>query len=166
MTEIILTEGPVGYFNLGQCIECLPDSSPTPTPTPTPTMTPTHTPTPTPSLPPQFYVYKNCDTKSVSSVESKEAFSKDVRARAESFSLTVVNQYLIQNFPGPSLNSNQIFQDLDGNCWSFYSIYISNPSSSLPPGSNIINYTGNYFTGINNPTFYSTCESCLSKPAL
>lgn len=149
MTEIILTEGPVGYFNLGQCVECLPDVSPTPTPTPTPTVTPTYTPTPTPSLPPQFYVYKNCEVKYVISRETNNT--------------GVVQKYLIQTVPGPSLNSSQIFQDLDGNCWSFYNIYPTNPYSSLPPGSSIINYTGNYFTGVNNPTFYNNCTTCLSS---
>jgi len=158
-TEIVLTQGPVGYFNLGQCVECFPDVNPTPTPTQTPTVTPTLTQTPTPSLPQQFYVYKNCNTKSVTNISQNKSEFSEKRSKSDIFSLVVVEQFLIQNFPGPSLNSSQIFQDSMGNCWSFYGIYPSYPS--LPPGSDIVNYTGNYFTGINNPTFYTDCKTCL-----
>jgi hypothetical protein len=43
--EIIITSGPWGYSNLGDCINC--QIGTTPTPTPTPTITPTNTQTPT-----------------------------------------------------------------------------------------------------------------------
>jgi len=47
VNDIVLLDGPLGYSNLGECVNCVPQNSPTPTQTPTNTVTPTLTPTPT-----------------------------------------------------------------------------------------------------------------------
>ena len=58
--EILITSGPWGYSNLGDCIYCQIGTTPTPTPTitttptvtPTPSITPSMTPTKTPNMSP------------------------------------------------------------------------------------------------------------------
>jgi hypothetical protein len=56
VNSVTLLEGPLGYSNLGECVNCVAINNPTPTQTPT--QTPTPTPTPTPSSPPTCYCVK------------------------------------------------------------------------------------------------------------
>jgi hypothetical protein len=49
VNKITLIEGPLGFSNLGECVNCVLPQTPTPTPTSTNTPTPTPTLTPTPT---------------------------------------------------------------------------------------------------------------------
>ena len=73
---IDLISGPLGYSNLGECVNCVAQNTPTPTNTPTQTVTPTPsiTPTSTPvcfcvtftcALTPGSFTYFDCDTNQV-----------------------------------------------------------------------------------------------------
>lgn len=131
--NITLVDGPIGYYNLGDCILCTPDITPTPTPTPTPTYTPTTTPTPTPSVMTGFYVYKKC----------------------------IGNEYIVQSIPGPTLVIGEVFSNPSSeqfnSCWEYIGFYYSEPN--LPLGSLISTYSSNIFPdyGYN---FYTSCKSC------
>ena len=112
----------------------------TPTPTPTPTMTPTPTPTPTPTK--QYYVYKYCSDSLV--------------------------QYIVQTLPGLTIIPGKVLRSPVDNgfpigvvwfCWEF--LYVTNTSPSFPPGTNVINFTGNYFSSVLNIVF-DKCSDCLS----
>ena len=123
--------------SLGLCV--------TVTPTPTPTITPTMTPTPTPTLPQQYYVYRLCNSNPP--------------------------QYVVQTQPGYTITPNKVFRyGVDYSsplgivyfCAEF--LYVSSTQPSFPPGANVTNYTGNFFTLINPgaPTSpFNNCVDCL-----
>ena len=116
------------------------------TPTPTPTITPTMTPTPTPTLPQQYYVYRLCNSNPP--------------------------QYVVQTQPGFTIIPNKVFRygvdysfplGIVYSCAEF--LYVSSTQPSFPPGTNVTNYTGNFFTLINPgaPTSpFNNCTDCLS----
>jgi len=117
---------------------CLPS-----TPTPTPSITPTPTPTPTPVQ--QYYVYQICNsTPSV---------------------------YIVQTLPGFTIIPGKVLRyGVDYGfpigilyfCSEF--LYVTN-TPTFPPGTNVTNYTGNFFTIINPgaPTSpFNNCTDCLS----
>jgi len=124
------------------CTLVIAGQTPTPTNTPTPTITPTITPTPSPTLPKQYYVYKICDR----------------------------DYYVIQTLPVPpingvSLNPNNAFKfgnDIDGYfCYEY--LYTTTNPNPFPPGTDLTNFTGNYFTPVLN-TIFTNCTSCNSLP--
>jgi hypothetical protein len=137
---IDLRNGPYGYSNLGECINCNTFVTPTPTPTnsqtPTPTLTPTRTLTPTPSSGSvqTYYVFKKCDN---------------------------TNTYVIQTQPA-SVNTpgTTFFNVGDLNCWTYLNQYVG--AVPLNPSFNIINYSGNYFTSVG-PVTYLKCSECLGS---
>jgi hypothetical protein len=130
------------------CTLVIQNQTPTPTPTntPTPTITPTMTPTPTPTLPQQYYVYRLCNSNPP--------------------------QYVVQTQPGFTIIPNKVFRyGVDYSfplgivyfCAEF--LYVSSAQPSFPPGANVTNYTGNFFTLINPgvPTSpFNNCTDCLS----
>lgn len=126
----------------------------TQTPTPTPTVTPnqTQTPTPTPSITPTltptptqsnlYYVYRLCNSNPP--------------------------QYVVQTLPGLTITPGKVLRSpLDYGfpigiawfCWEF--LYVTNTSPSFPPGTNVINFTGNYFSSVLNIVF-DKCSDCLA----
>lgn len=137
VNSITLIQGPLGYLNLGGCVNCTPESSATPTPTATPTLTPTKTPTPSPSAIPTYYVYLKCGSPTT---------------------------YLIQTQPGPVLETNSIFKDTNRNeCWQFsFSQQNTSPTSASLGTPYVTNYNGNYFIG---PYLYerASCAICLAS---
>ena len=138
VNDITLLQGPLGYINLGDCVNCIPGVSATPTRTPTPTLTPTKTPTPTPSALPTYYVYQRCSSPV---------------------------QYLIQNTIGPPFAElNAVFKDTGRNqCWKLFLVQQYTPPSQASLGSPYVtNYNGNYFIG---PYLYeyASCATCLSS---
>jgi hypothetical protein len=131
---ISLIDGPLGYSNIGQCVLCTPDVSPTPTPTMTPSVTPTMTPTPTPSMATGYYVYKQCDNPT---------------------------EYIIQTIGYPTFTVGEIFKTPENNyCWEFMYYSVSYPT--LPLGSSFTFITGNFFP-ISGNTFFDNCEICLGS---
>jgi hypothetical protein len=122
---------------LGLCL------TPTPTPSITPTMTPTPTPTPTPVQP--YYVYRLCNSNPP--------------------------QYVVQTLPGFTIIPGKVLRyGVDYGfpigilyfCSEF--LYVTN-TPTFPPGTNVTNYTGNFFTIINPgaPTSpFNNCTDCLS----
>jgi hypothetical protein len=137
---IDLRNGPYGYSNLGECINCNTFVTPTPTPTnsqtPTPTLTPTRTLTPTPSSGSvqTYYVFKKCDN---------------------------TNTYVIQTQPASINTSGTTFFNVgDLNCWTYLNQYVG--AVPLNPSFNIINYLGNYFTSVG-PVTYLKCSECLGS---
>jgi hypothetical protein len=124
---------------LGSCLPL----TPTPTPSITPTMTPTPTPTPTPVQ--TYYVYRFCNTELV--------------------------QYVVQTLPGFTIIPGKVLRyGVDYGfpigilyfCSEF--LYVTN-TPTFPPGTNVTNYTGNFFTIINPgaPTSpFNNCTDCLS----
>ena len=131
---ISLIDGPLGYSNIGQCVLCTPDVSPTPTPTMTPSVTPTMTPTPTPSMATGYYVYKQCDNPT---------------------------EYIIQTIGYPTFTVGEIFKTPENNyCWEFMYYSVSYPT--LPLGSSFTFITGNFFPTSGN-TFFNNCETCLGS---
>jgi len=137
VSTITTNEGPLGFLNLGGCVNCFSDPTPTPTLTPTITITPTITLTPTPSSILTYYVYQKCGTVSPT--------------------------FLIQNVVGPTTVENSIFKDTGKNeCWQFkYSQQYTAPTAASFSGGTITNYNGNYFIGpylLNR----ASCVACLS----
>jgi hypothetical protein len=135
--NIILLQGPLGYLNLGGCLNCTPEVSLTPTTTASPTPTPTITNTPTSSPIPTYYVYQRCGSPTT---------------------------FLIQNQPGPVLETDSIFKDTGRNeCWQYkFSQQNTSPSAASLGTPYITNYNGNYFIG---PYLYerASCATCLSS---
>ena len=138
VSTITTNEGPLGFLNLGGCVNCFSDPTPTPTLTPTITITPTITLTPSPSSILTYYVYQQCGT--------------------------VNSSFLIQNVAGPTTVSNSIFKDngRQGTCWQFkYSQQYTAPTPASFSGGTVTNYNGNYFIGpylLNR----ASCVACLS----
>jgi hypothetical protein len=130
------------------CTLVIANQTPTPsaTMTPTPTITPTMTPTPTPTLPQQYYVYKGCNRDIV--------------------------QYIVQTQPGYTIIPGKVIRNgfdygfpigIIYFCWEF--LYVTNTFPTFPPGTNVTNYTGNFFTIINpgDPISpFNNCTDCLS----
>jgi hypothetical protein len=128
----------------------------TQTPTPTPTVTPNQTQTPTPSITPTltptptqsnlYYVYRFCNTNPP--------------------------QYMVQTQPGYTIIPNKVFRyGVDYGfpigilyfCSEF--LYVTSTLPTFPPGTNVTNYTGNFFTIINPgaPTSpFNNCSDCLA----
>jgi len=135
INQINLVVGPFGYSNLGDCINCTPQTTPTPTPTttPTPTPTPTSTPTPTPTSSIQtYYVYVNCSNS---------------------------NTVLVQTLPAlTTTNGSVLYDQTSKECWEFDYQSVGYPQ--LNPQLNVINYTGNYLINAENQV-YTDCQSCL-----
>jgi hypothetical protein len=124
------------------CTLVIAGQTPTPTPTITPTITPTMTPTPSPTLPQQYYVYRLCNS--------------------------TPPQYVVQTLPGLTITPGKVLRSpLDYGfpigiawfCWEF--LYVTNTSPSFPPGTNVINFTGNYFSSVLNIVF-DKCSDCLA----
>lgn len=145
VNNISLVEGPIGFSNLGECILCVPDISPTPTPTVTPTVTPTITLTPTPSLKEQYYVYRQC--RSIGIDDSGPYY-----------------KYIIQTSPGPTTNVGEVVNNIEqiGSkiitvCWEF--MYISTLFPIIPPPNQYTTYSGNWFTPAT-PAVYNNCHDC------
>ena len=130
------------------CTLVITNQTPTPsaTITPTPTITPTMTPTPTPTLSQQYYVYRFCNTNPP--------------------------QYMVQTQPGYTIIPNKVFRyGVDYGfpigilyfCSEF--LYVTSTLPTFPPGTNVTNYTGNFFTIINPgaPTSpFNNCSDCLA----
>ena len=130
------------------CTLVIPNQVPTPTPTntPTPTITPTMTPTPTPTPPQQYYVYRLCNSNPP--------------------------QYVVQTLPGFTIIPGKVLRNatnfgfpigISYFCWEF--LYQTTNQNPLPPGTNVISHTGNYFQTINPgpPTSpFNNCTDCLS----
>ena len=137
VSTITTNEGPLGFLNLGGCVNCFSDPTPTPTLTPTITITPTITLTPTPSSILTYYVYQKCGTVSPT--------------------------FLIQNVVGPTTVINSVFKDTGKNeCWQFkFSQQLTAPTSVSLGSPYVTNYSGNYFTG---PYLLDrgSCIVCLS----
>jgi hypothetical protein len=124
------------------CTLVIAGQTPTPTPTITPTITPTMTPTPSPTQPKQYYVYRLCNS--------------------------TPPQYVVQTLPGLTITPGKVLRSpLDYGfpigiawfCWEF--LYVTNTSPSFPPGTNVINFTGNYFSSVLNIVF-DKCSDCLA----
>jgi hypothetical protein len=117
------------------CTLVIANQTPTPTTTntPTPTVTPTMTPTPSSSSPKNYYIYKLCSD--------------------------VVIQYVVQTEPGLTITPGKVIRDgIDTfECYEFISITTVFPS--YPPGTTILNITGNYFTNTLN-TEFNNCIDC------
>ena len=123
--------------SLGLCV--------TVTPTPTPSITPTMTPTPTPTPVQPYYVYRLCNSNPP--------------------------QYVVQTLPGFTIIPGKVLRyGVDYGfpigilyfCSEF--LYVTN-TPTFPPGTNVTNYTGNFFTIINPgaPTSpFNNCTDCLS----
>lgn len=154
VNNIVLQEGPIGYSNLGDCILCVPQQSPTPTPTITQTLTPTPTVTPTIPFPTEsYYLYKSCN-KNVGNPGGTEI-------SASTFS--VGYNYIIQTSPGPVLTTGVAFSMVGKKtCWQF----ISN-STTIPvitPPDTYTTYSGNWFDQpIYSANVYSNCLECLKS---
>jgi hypothetical protein len=137
VSTITTNEGPLGFLNLGGCVNCFSDPTPTPTLTPTITITPTITLTPTPSSILTYYVYQKCGPASPT--------------------------FLIQNVAGPTTVINSIFKDTGKNeCWQFkFSQQYTAPNSASLGSPYVTNYSGNYFIG---PYLLdrASCVACLS----
>ena len=137
VSTITTNEGPLGFLNLGGCVNCFSDPTPTPTLTPTITITPTITLTPTPSSILTYYVYQKCGTVSPT--------------------------FLIQNVVGPTTVINSVFKDTGKNeCWQFkFSQQLTAPTSVSLGSPYVTNYSGNYFIG---PYLLDrgSCIVCLS----
>ena len=137
VSTITTNEGPLGFLNLGGCINCFSDPTPTPTLTPTITITPTITLTPTPSSILTYYVYQKCGTQNPT--------------------------FLIQNVVGPTTVSDSVFKDTGKNeCWQFkFSQQLTAPTSVSLGSPYVTNYSGNYFIG---PYLLDrgSCIVCLS----
>ena len=137
VSTITTNEGPLGFLNLGGCVNCFSDPTPTPTLTPTITITPTITLTPTPSSILTYYVYQKCGPVSPT--------------------------FLIQNVVGPTTVINSIFKDTGKNeCWQFkFSQQYTAPNSASLGSPYVTNYSGNYFIG---PYLLdrASCVACLS----
>jgi hypothetical protein len=127
------------------CTLVIANQTPTPsaTMTPTPTITPTMTPTPTPTLPQQYYVYQICNSNP--------------------------SQYIVQTQPGYTIISGKVIRNgfdygfpigIIYSCWEF--LYVTNTFPTFPPGTNVTNYTGNFFTMINPQSPFDKCSDCLS----
>lgn len=115
----------------------------TPTPTPTNTVTPTPTITPTPTSPLTYYVYRFCNTNPP--------------------------QYVVQTQPGYTIIPNKVFRyGVDYGfpigilyfCSEF--LYVTNTFPTFPPGTNVTNITGNFFTIINPQSVFDKCSDCLA----
>ena len=136
VNDITIIDGPLGYLNLGGCVNCTPDPTITPTLTPTPTITPSTTPTPTPTPIPTYYVYQKCAQQTI---------------------------YLIQTQPGPTTQTDVVFSDTGrAECWIFkFSQQNTPPTSASLNTPYVTNYSGNYFIG---PYLYEgvSCASCLA----
>jgi hypothetical protein len=99
-------------------------------------------PTPTPTPPQQYYVYQICNsTPSV---------------------------YIVQTQPGYTIIPNKVFRyGLDYGfpigilyfCSEF--LYVTSTFPTFPPGANVTNYTGNFFTIINPQSVFDKCSDCL-----
>jgi hypothetical protein len=132
--DINLIDGPLGYSNLGECVLCTPNVSPTPTPTVTPSITPTITPSPTPSMTPGYYVYRQCGNPT---------------------------EYIIQTLGVPTFILGDVFKTTDNNyCWEF--MYYSATYPTLPLGSTFTFISGSFFPYTGN-TFFNDCSNCLSS---
>ena len=127
------------------CTLVIANQTPTPTPTntPTPTITPTMTPTPTPTLPQQYYVYQICNQNP--------------------------SQYIVQTQPGYTIIPNKVFRyGVDYGfpigilyfCVEF--LYVTNTFPTFPPGTNVTNFNGNFFTIVNPQSVFDKCSDCLS----
>jgi hypothetical protein len=132
--DISLIDGPLGYSNLGECLLCTPDVSPTPTPTVTPTLTPTNTPSPTPSMAIGYYVFRQCGNPT---------------------------EYIIQTLAIPTFTPGTIFKTITNNyCWEF--MYYSATYPTLPLGSTFTYISGSFFPSTGN-TFFDNCSICLGS---
>jgi hypothetical protein len=132
--DITLIDGPLGYSNLGECLLCTPDVSPTPTPTVTPTLTPTNTPSPTPSMAIGYYVFRQCGNPT---------------------------EYIIQTLAIPTFTPGTIFKTITNNyCWEF--MYYSATYPTLPLGSTFTYISGSFFPSAGN-TFFDNCSICLGS---
>jgi len=115
-----------------------PPVTPTPTLTQTPTNTTTATVTPTPSVTPNYvYVYESCFALSTFTT------NKTQMIQTQKVSFTNVE--------------GTIFKDLLGNCWTYQGRFSSDYIA--PPTVETINYSGNYFSGVQDTT-YPTCQDC------
>ena len=112
--------------------------TPTPTLTQTPTNTTTQTMTPTPSLTPNYvYVYESCFALSTFTTNKTQM----IQTQKVSFTNSV----------------GTIFKDSLGNCWTYQGRFDSDYIA--PPTVDTINYSGNYFSGVQDTT-YPTCQDC------
>jgi hypothetical protein len=111
----------------------------TPNPTPTNTSSPTRTPTPTPRY---VYVFQSCTP-----------------IMSNSTQLTQVIQTLPLSF---TISVNSVFKDSNGNCWSYVGVFESNYIAL--PNVNVVDFNGNYFTGISSPIIFSNCTTCTQSP--
>jgi hypothetical protein len=138
INNIELRQGPFGYSNLGDCLNCSTINQPTPSMTPTltatPTMTPTRTLTPTPSSGTSqiYYVFRKCGK---------------------------TDEYVIQTTPLSIATGKSFLNNNDSSCWTY--LYQSIGIPPLNPSFNIINYSGNFFTSIGN-VIYNTCTDCTN----
>ena len=126
----------------GNCVDCevafTPTPTLTPTMTPTPSITPTLTPTPSSTNVAWIYVFQSC---------SQNSFG---------YSQTTVLQTSFVEF---ALTPTKSFKDSEGNCW----IYVGQYQSYYPVGNtNIINYSGDYFAGLQT-VVYQDCETCVGS---
>jgi hypothetical protein len=116
-----------------------PTQTPTPTNTPTPTITPTLTPTPTQTQSRQYYVYKLCNSNPP--------------------------QYVVQTQQGltgtPGKVIRKIPLDDDDSCWEF--LYQTTNQNPFPPGTSVINWTGNYLSPVLE-TIFDNCTNCFNPP--
>jgi len=127
------------------CTLVITNQTPTPsaTMTPTPTITPTMTPTPTPTLSQQYYVHQICNQNPP--------------------------VYIVQTQPGYTIIPNKVFRyGVDYGfpigilyfCSEF--LYVTSTLPTFPPGTNVTNYTGNFFTIINPQSVFDKCSDCLA----
>jgi hypothetical protein len=113
-------------------------------PSPSPTMTPTMTPTPTPTPVQPYYVYRLCNSNPP--------------------------QYIVQTQPGFTIIPGKVLRNgvnlgfgVSYFCWEF--LYQTTNQNPFPPGTNVINHTGNFFTVINPglpQSPFNNCTDCLS----
>ena len=113
-----LLEGPLGYSNLGDCLLCVPQVSPSPTPTPT--QTPTQTPTPTQSPIPtcMCYTFKN-NTIISGQITYKDCLKQetasDILYPGDSFTTCVLTSYTPISVP-----PNTVTWSIDKPCTNGY----------------------------------------------
>jgi len=144
VNDVTLIEGPIGYSNLGDCVLCVPQESPTPTPSITPTLTPTITPTltPTPTMGVPYYIFKSC---------SKNISGGDIYIVQTSPWTFAVGSYVMLNY-GPVGETKR-------DCYQYLGLYYTIPT--YPPIDTVITYSGNYFsTSVVSPSL--NCKNCNS----
>jgi hypothetical protein len=101
------------------------------------------TPTPTPTLSQQYYVHQICNQNPP--------------------------VYIVQTQPGYTIIPNKVFRyGVDYGfpigilyfCSEF--LYVTSTLPTFPPGTNVTNYTGNFFTIINPQSVFDKCSDCLA----